>query len=312
MQLEAEEQDAAETNDLLVKVEPETVAAGGELALTCALRAENATELLGLEVQIVDGAGNSLGASTFENLDGSTLTTGPFALRAPAELGRHEWRAVFTDPESGQQTSCDFAIEVIAHKTSLLVWGAPSAIATGSDFTVTIGLKCSGGCAMAGRHVEIFDEAGASVGGLTMGAETLPGTSGMVQAVVSLRAPGQIARQAWEARMAGDNEDLPHEPASARFGLNFVAAPEHRVRIEVTDIETKAPLRGATVVLHPFRATTDANGIATLSVGKGDYTMMVSAAKHDPVTRYVTINEDFVSEVGLPLEVIEDPDAQWM
>jgi len=312
MQLETQAQDAPPNSDLLVRVEPEVVAAGGEVTLYCALRAEHASDLLGLEVQYLDGAGETIGTSGFDTLDGSTLTTGPLVLRAPSELGQHDWRAVFTDPESGEQTICEFAVEVIAHKTSLLVWGAPSAIACGTDFTVTVGLKCSGGCTMAGRRIDIVDESGASVGAVTMGAETLAGTSGLFQSTVRLRAPDQIARQFWQARIDGDDDVLPHQPALARFGLNFVAPPDHRVTIEVTDAETGAPMRGASVVLHPFRGTTDASGIAAFGVCKGEYTMMVSAARHEPVTHYITVTDDYVSQVRLQPEIKEDPDAHWM
>lgn len=309
MPLQTNPHEATASTDLLVKVEPETIAAGAAIVLHCALRTAHAADLLGLGVQIVDGANKRIGALALTDLNGSTLTTEPLTLDAPAELGRHEWHAVFSDPKSGQQTISDFAIEVIAHKTSLLVWGAPSAIAAGAAFTVTVGLKCSGGCAMAGRRIEIFDEAGASVASQHMGAETRPGTSGLYQTEVSLRAPDLIARQVWEARVVGDDDHFPHEPAATRFGLNFVAAPEHRVTLEVTDASTKMPIRGASVVMHPFRATTDANGVATLAVCKGDYTIWVSAAGHDPVCKYVDIAADYTSKAELSAEVKEDPDA---
>lgn len=309
MPQQTDRHEATTSTDLLVKVEPEIVAAGAEIVLHCALRATHATDLLGRKVQIVDGANKRIGALALTNLNGSTLTTQPLTLHAPADLGHHHWRAVFDDPNSGEQTSCTFAIEVIAHKTSLLIWGAPSAIATGAAFTVTVGLKCSGGCAMAGRRIEIFDEAGASIASQSMGTETRPRTSGLYQTEIALRAPDLIARQVWEARIVGDDNHFPHEPAATRFGLNFVAAPEHRVTLEVTDASTKMPIRGASVVMHPFRATTDANGIATLDVCKGDYTIWVSAAGHDPVCKYVDVAAGYTSKAELSAEAKEDPDA---
>jgi len=309
MQAHTQTPDAAQKTDLLVKVEPEIVAAGGELVMHCAVRAANAADLPGQEVQVFDGAGRRIGAAALADLDGSTWVSAPLSVTAPAELGRQNWRAVFTDPSSGQQTSREFAFEVIAHRTSLLVWGAPSAIGAGSDFTVTVGLKCSGGCAMAGREVEIFDETGTRLASVKMSPEIRPGSSGLFQTEVSLRAPDQIARQVWEARIVGHDDAYPHEPAAACFGLNFVAAPEHRVTIEVTDASTKAPIRGASVVMHPFRATTDGDGIATFSVCKGDYTIWVSAAGHDPVCKYVDIAADYASTAELSEEIKEDPDA---
>jgi hypothetical protein len=308
MQLEPD----ANPIDLLVKVEPEIVAAGGQFALTCAIRADNAEELLGLEVVYLDAAGNRIGIATLDKLDGSTLTTEPLDLRAPLDLGRHEWRALFSDPVTGEEAGCTFSIEVVAHRTSLLVWGAPTAVPAGADFNVMIGLKCSGGCNLAGHRVAFSDASGAAVGEFTMSADTIAGTSGLYQASATLRAPGLMGLQSWEARIEGNTEGVPHEPATARLSLNVVAAPEHRVEIEVTDAHTRAPLRNATVLLHPFRALTDEKGLATLHVAKNEYTLMVSAARHDPISRPITVERDYADHVRLLPEAKEDPDAQWV
>lgn len=298
--------------DLLVKVEPEIVAAGGQFAVSSAMRADNAEELLGLEVSYLDAAGNSIGVAVLDTLDGSTLTSERLELSAPLDLGRHEWRALFTDPVTAEEASCLFSIEVVAHRTSLLVWGAPTAVPAGSDFTATIGLKCSGGCNLAGRRVAFSDASGAAVGEFTLSAETLPGTSGLYQGSATLRAPGVVGLQSWEARIEGNTGGTPHEPAFARLALNVVPAPEHKVEIEVTDAHTRTPLRNATVLLHPFRAFTDENGRATLHVTKSEYVLMVSAARHDPISRPVTVDGDYSDQVRLQPEAKEDPDAQWV
>lgn len=298
--------------DLLVKVEPEIVAAGGQVSLSTAMRADNAEELLGLEVTYLDADGNSIGTTTLDTLEGSTLTSQRVDLRAPLELGRHEWQTVFSDPVTGEEARYAFSIEVVAHKTSLLAWGAPATVPSGRDFNVTIGLKCSGGCNLAGHRVTFSDASGAAVGEFTMGADTLPGTSGLYQRSATLRAPDLPGLQSWLARIEGNTDGVPHEPASAHLSLNVVAAPEHTVEIKVTNSHTREPLRNATVLLHPFRAVTDVQGRATLHVAKSDYTLMVSAARHDAISRPITIDGDYADEIRLQPETKVDPDTQWL
>lgn len=298
--------------DLLVKVEPEIVAAGGQVSLSTAMRADNAEALLGLEVIYLDAEGNTLGTTILDTINGSTLTSQRVDLRAPLELGRHEWQAVFSDPMTGEAAHFAFAVEVVPHKTSLLVWGAPAAVDVGGNFVVAVGLKCSGGCDLTSHRVTFEDASGAVVGAFEMSSDTLPGSSGLYQGSAVLRAPEVPGLQSWQAHVEGNTEGIPHEPASARFSLNVVEAAEHKVEIQVVDADTHAPLRNATVVLHPFRATTDAEGRATLRVSKNKYTLMVSAARHDALSRPITIDADYTGEVALHLEAKEDPDAQWV
>lgn len=298
--------------DLLVKVDAENVAAGGQVSLLSAMRADNAEELLGLEVVYLDAEGNTLGVATLDTRDGSTLTSQRVDLRAPLELGHHEWQAQFTDPMTGELARCAVSIEVVAHKTTLLVWGAPTAVPLGQDFNVTIGLKCSGGCDLSGHHVSFSDASGTTVGEFTMSSNTLPGTTGLYQGTATLRAPELSGLQSWRADVEGNSEHLPHEPASAQFNINVVAGLEHKVVLHVADANTREPLRNATVLMHPFRATTDNEGRATLQVAKNTYTLMVSAARHDALSRSITIDADYSDEIWLHPEIKEDPDARWV
>ncbi|MBW6507712.1 MAG: carboxypeptidase-like regulatory domain-containing protein [Rhodobacteraceae bacterium] len=309
-----QQSDILETSfDMLIDVEPGEVAAGGALVLRCAARATPGRDLRGQSVQILDDTGSTVGSLTFSMLDGATNTTEPGTFAAPTKLGSHGWRAVFAGaPEGhapGGEAIHDFFFTVVAHRASVLVWGAPSAIAAGQSFTVTLGLKCSGGCDMAGRKIQITDASGAEVAMVQMGADQLHGTSGLHETKVTLQAPAEVSRQTWQARIARDDAEPPHEAATAAFGLNFVAPPEHRIEITVLDAETKAPLRGASITAHPFSATTNAEGVASMMVCAGSYTVWVSAAGHDPVCKYLDMSGDHTSVAELSPEAKEDPDA---
>ncbi|MDP2063763.1 MAG: carboxypeptidase-like regulatory domain-containing protein [Phaeovulum sp.] len=302
--------------DMLIDVSPAEVPAGGAMMLRCAARATPKRDLRGKLVQVFDATGTIVGTLEFTGLEGATNTTEAVGFVAPAALGPQQWRAVISgvseDAMQGRGASHDFGFEVVAHKTGLLVWGAPSAVAVGSEFAVTIGLKCSGGCAMTGHAVDIHDASGAMVARARMGEATLPGSTGLHQITLPLRAPAKISRQVWEARFAGDDRDLPHSPGVSAFSLNFVAAPEHRITISVRDAQSKAPIKGASVVAHPFRGIADAEGVATLQVASGSYTVWVSAPGHDPVCKYLDIAADHESVAELSPEIKEDPDAMYL
>lgn len=95
-----------------------------------------------------------------------------------------------------------------AHPTSVAVWGAPSPIVAGSRFTVTVGVKCSAGCSLAGRPVVVRDGDGRDVGRAPLGAEPAAGTHALYAAVVSLTAPSEPGVHEWTAAFPAIPEPL--------------------------------------------------------------------------------------------------------
>ncbi len=301
--------------DMLVDIESEEIATGGNLLLRCAVRATPARDLRGKSVQIFDHEGALVGCLPFTMLDGATNTTDPASFAVPVALGSHTWRAVISAvPKSAApqgEAAQEFFFKVVPHRSSLLVWGAPSAIALGQSFDVTIGLKCSGGCNMAGREIHIYDATGSRVASSVMSADTHQGSSGLHETKVTLPAPADVSRQVWQARIARDDDAPTHEGAEASFCLNFVHPPEHRVTITVLDASTKAPLGGANITAHPFWAKASAEGVATFLVSSGSYKVWVSAPGHDPVCKHIEVTGDHQSVAELSPEIKEDPDAMY-
>jgi hypothetical protein len=304
-----------ETDTLLIDVAPQEVAAGAELTLRAAARCVPMRDLRGISVQIYDQDGASIGQIEFDELDGATNTTDALTLHAPIKVGSYTWRAEISaaavGKPGGAPLTCFFNVTSVAHQAHLLAWGAPSAIAAGTEFKVTLGLKCSGGCSMAGRRIEIYDEAQNLITSVPMSEQVRAGSSGLHETEITLKAPSEICRQQWEARIAIDKTDPPHPATSAKFGLNIVAAPEHLVTLDVIDAETRSPIEGATVLMHPFRAMTDENGRAKVQVCKGDYTVWISAPKYEAVCKYVDVTQDFATKAELMQEPPEDPDAHY-
>ena len=117
-----------------------------------------------------------------------------------------------------------------AHPTSVAVWGAPSPVVAASRFTVTVGVKCSAACRLAGHPVVIRDGTGRDLGRGILGAEPAAGTSALYVAAVTLTAPREPGVHGWTAAFPATAESPPPvttaqpEPATATTALHQGAA----------------------------------------------------------------------------------------
>ena len=194
------------------------------------------------------------------------------------------------NPESRPETTNE------PHTTSVVVWDIPSAIVAGERFSMKVGVKCEEGCDHANSGFEVSDHEGARVAVGTSTGEVWPGTTGLHAAEVALVAPASEGLYTWNVKSFPSEDEIPHVEGSASFGIRVVSQPEYLVTIEAVDEADHAPLSGARVVMHPYRAVTDERGVAHVRVAKGAYRLFVSQ------TRYVT----FV----LPIEVTADVTAK--
>ena len=86
-------------------------------------------------------------------------------------------------------------------------------------------------------------------------------------------------------------------------------AAECRVTVVAVDTERHTPVRNAKVVMHPYRAATDARGVAQIMVPKGAYRLFVSGPNHVPFRRDVEMTTDVTIRAELALELgISDAD----
>ena len=66
-------------------------------------------------------------------------------------------------------------------------------------------------------------------------------------------------------------------------------------------------------MMHPYRTETDENGFAKIDAAKGEYTIFVSKAKHDPMSKTVDLTEDMSTKVELVTEEPEEnPDDNYV
>jgi len=191
------------------------------------------------------------------------------------------------------------------HVTRIVVWDVPPAVECGAAFRIKVGVKCAAECATTTRTVEILDASGLRVASAAVGAAPWPGTA-LFGAEIELRAPEVAALAAFEAEVAAvasEDPDGPvHSAASTRFQVRAMPAPECVVKVVAVDARSHAPVPGAKVVIHPYRALTNAQGVAELRVAKGAYRLFVSGRDRFPFRHDAEVTAD------VTIEALLDPD----
>ena len=195
------------------------------------------------------------------------------------------------------------------HSTQLTVWDVPPTAVAGERFAVSVGARCSDGCDLRGRELSIYDQQGALVGTVILGHDVWPGTEALYFAKVETRAPLEAGNHQWEAKIAGWDAGLPHAAGSFPVVVRVVSAPDCEVTVRALDREKRTPIKGARVVMHPYRAVTDENGVAKVRVARGQYDILVSGSRYMPASTSVEVTADIITSAELdadqPDEVIE-------
>lgn len=176
------------------------------------------------------------------------------------------------------------------HRRRLVVWDVPEALEPGAAFRCRVGIKCEAGCAPAGWLVELRNHASAVVASAETGADPWPGTHGLYVANLDARAPDAPGNCVWRVAAtavasAADAGLAAHAGAVADVGVRVVAAADCRLCVIAVERGNLAPVAGARVVVHPFRAVTDADGQACLSLPRGPYRLFVSGGPYLPFRR---------------------------
>ena len=283
-----------------VDVSPRVVDAGAEVTLQGKVSCSPACDLRQHTLLIKDQTGANAGRVEIREFDGVTNTTGEFVVKAPFQPGVYTWLAVspavVKEGVSYTQVSTPISFTVKPHTTHVVAWDAPPAVVVGERFRMKVGIKCPNECDLTNGDFGIYDHEGTQVAGGTLTGDRWPGTSGLYVAEVELDAPAREGLYTWSVRRQGSDVGILHAEGSISFGVRVVSHPQYLVTVEAVDKDNQAPLKGARVVMHPYKAVTDERGIAEVRVAKGTYKLFVSQ------TRYLTL--------GLPVEVTADMKAR--
>jgi hypothetical protein len=289
-----------------VEVAPREVDAGAELSVKVQASCPEGCDLSGQSVSIRNRDDTELATAELTELDGEAYVTSALVLRAPLEAGEHVCRAVLAAQEKDgvlhEETSTEFSFVAMAHAASVNVWSLPSAIAAGERFRFTVGIKCSAGCKLTGRQLSILDRDGAQVGEASLLDDVWPGTSALYFAEMEAKAPLTTGDHQWRVKTPGSESGAPHAAGSFTFAVKIVRPPDYEVTVEAFDSEKQTPIKGAHVLLHPYRALTDERGVAKVRVAKGRYKLFVSGFTYIAYENIIDVAGDVTARAELTVE----------
>ena len=277
---------------------PVATSVGFKVRVSCA----DGSDLRGGHVEIMAAEQVVATPALIEHRDGCNETAA-IAIRSPDRVGAYGLAVVFPRQEIGaniyEEGTLPISFRTRPHATSLAVWAVPSPVPIGGNFSVTVGAKSSGACELNGASVEISDETGAAVGHGTLGAMPWPGTSGLYWAQIGLAAPREEGTFSWRVAFPVQELKLPHDASSATFGFTATRAPEHRLTVKVTEREGATPLADVQVALGPYRASTDAAGLARLEIPAGRFGLAVWKSGFEGAPKTIEIAGDVALQVEM-------------
>jgi hypothetical protein len=180
------------------------------------------------------------------------------------------------------------------HKASLAIWDVPSRAVMSRRFKLKVGAKCSAGCQLAGREIEVCDDTGVTVASAQLGETPWLGTTGLFWAEVDLTAPIAEGQWSWSAKFPAAES---HCEATSTFSFLTVKPPEHTVTIKVIDRDTQAPVSDVAVRLGVYRAFTDENGLARMETAKGTYDLTIHKVDYETCPKIVDVSGDVSVQV---------------
>ena len=301
----------------LAEAFPPEVEAGADIVVRARVSCAEGCDLRGGLVNIESSEEVVLTEELGGSESAETAETGDLVLNAPAQVGERVWSITFPGQEVGGVVHEEYVLTVtstiVPHTTSVAVWDVPSPV-RGSRFGVSVGIKCTAQCSLAGQLVEVRDEAGVKLGDGRLGDDPRPGTSALYEAEVSLVAPSQAGVFSRSVSFVATELDLPHREASADFTFRTLEPPEHTVTVQVVPKGIDAPMDNIEVRLGAYRAETDERGLASVGVPKGTYELSAWRIDIEPVSTELEVTGDAMVEVdAAPRHVVdEDEERLWM
>jgi len=293
----------------VVNVSPEVVDAGAEMTLRAELSCTPACDMRGHNLLIKDETGVEMGTIELTDFDGEINGTREFAVKAPARPGPYTWLAVCPAIVKGctsyAEVSAPVPFTVKPHTVTVVVWDIPSTVVASERFRIKVGIKCSSECDLKNRNFGIYNHEGTQVATVKLSGDRWPGT-GLHFAELELEAPATEDLYRWNVTCAGSTAGIPHDDASASFGIRVVGHPEFLVTVETIDRETQLPLSGARVVMHPYRTLTDERGVAEVRVAKGEYRLFVSQTNYLTFALPVEVTANMTARAELDLEPVPE------
>ncbi len=297
-----------ETRTAIVVAAPAELDAGTDLVLKAKVSCSLSCDLRGSAIRIVDQDDTVAKEAEFVAYDGTASETDEFLVRAPTVPGKYTWRAVLAVREREgvlhEESSAEFSFVAKPHATSMVVWDVPSPVALGARFRVRVGARCSAQCRLTAQEIELYDQSGAKLAAGILSEAPWAGTTALYWAEMEPEAPAMEGLYTWQVNFPKPNLEPAHEGTCCTFTFATARPPEHVVVVEVIDKNTKAPNKDAHVTLHapggyPYRGRTDVDGVARLSVPKGNYELSVLMNDYRDLRTTVEVVSDVTVKVEM-------------
>jgi hypothetical protein len=296
---------------LSLSISPQEADAGTALTLKAVAECPEQYDLSGDPVLFLDATGHEVGRVPLAVLEGNDFGA-EITVTAPIELGEYGYSIVLMpaadDGVAHAGAKAGARCTVKAHDVHLNAWDLPSAITAGEAFRFHVGMKCSNGCKLDGGAFTVRDERGTIVASGRLPGAIWPGSSALQYAEVQAVAPLDIGSHHWTVEFAGSSEAIVHSPGSLSIHVRTVAAPDHEITIEVVDRESGAPLEGVNLIMHPYRATTDRNGLARMKVAADHYELHASGLQRLPYRDHLDATKPVELRI---LMAVEQQSSHW-
>ena len=290
---------------LSLSISPQEADAGTALTLKAVAECPEQYDLSGDPVLFLDATGHEVGRAPLVALEGNDFGA-EITVTAPIELGEYGYSIVLMpaadDDVAHAGAKAGARCTVKAHDVHLNAWDLPSAITAGEAFRFHVGMKCSNGCKLDGAAFTVRDEGGTIVASGRLPGAIWPGSSALQYAEVQAVAPLDIGSHPWTLEFAGPSEGIAHSPGALSIPVRTVAAPDHEITIEVVDRESGAPLEGVNLIMHPYRATTDRNGLARMKVAADHYELHASGLQRLPYRDHLDATKPVELRILMALE----------
>lgn len=285
---------------------------GTEIKLMIRLECSEFCDFRGKKIKLIDK--NAVEQEIeFTKFNGAESETDEFVVKTSIEPGEYTWTAIFPEQEEGgilhEEGSTSFSFIFNPHSISMAIWDIPVIVQLNTSFKVKVGIKCSAECNMASHKIEIYDQEGDKAATEKLSNVPWPGTSALYWTEVEVIAPDIEGNYTWQVKLPKLDKEASHLETSSSFGFKVVNPPECTVTVEVIDKDEKTPLKDASVILHPYRAKSDENGIARLEVAKGGYQLYVTGEdKYEILRASVQITDNLTIKAELIVPPILEGD----
>jgi hypothetical protein len=307
--MSSEDLQPTEIQEFRVEATPATVPAGDRLRLKAFMTTSLRLDLSGHTVRLLD-EDELRGELVLESLGAGIYESAELELDAPVVPGEHQWDARLEVEADSGKPSLKLATPVVytvaAHRIVVSAFKIPTAIPLGESFEVVIGAKCTSGCTLAGQRIIMHSGEDSKPVTITLGNDLWPDTEALYFSVAQLRAGETEGQVPWEVQLEPEGLPVPHEAEPVSFMARYVPAPEHELRVEVFDSERQTPVKGASVVVHPFRAITDDEGVALIKVPTGEHRLFVSGFQYYPFRSAIRVDGDAAIRADLLWEAEEE------